>query len=70
MKISLKQGLYYRNRTGDVRHITKEISPEELCFKEGFRFRDHNGESYKPDGSWSFVKKKTDKDLIECVVNS
>lgn len=67
-KLTLEIGKVYRSRDGDTVSIVSEITEDEPCFEAGFRFRDHNGESYKANGQWSFVdKKKLGKDLVELV---
>lgn len=64
--VKLTIGKYYRNRGGDVVKITSPINEGESRYDVGFRFWDQNQNSYKENGSWSFIdKKKTDKDLIE-----
>lgn len=64
MAIELELGKFYTNRLGRKSQITKEIIEAEGCHAAGFRFRDNLGNSYKPNGSWSFVNHKTDFDLV------
>lgn len=63
--VMVSAGCRYKNRTGDVVNITAPINRYHDDFEHGFRFVDHMGRTYKPDGSWSPASETSDFDLIE-----
>lgn len=66
LKSNLVVGASYLDRSGVVSRIVEEITPADHGYKQGYRFRNQDEDSFLPNGQFD-ADEETSWDLVEHV---